>query len=163
MKNKLIIIAFLLTLSTQVNAQIIGATNRNERNQTQIQNNNKNNSKYRSNGPVLKFELLEISSLSIGYQIHPCIFVGGGIGFAFEEENLPLFIEGRFSTPLRKFALFLDTRNGLDLFEGDYYMSYQAGIMLGNFTIGAGAAIIDFDEVLPLFSISYDLNLKKLF
>lgn len=132
----------------------------------------KNNDLYRPTGSILKFDLLNPTSIAYGYQISHGFMVGGGFGFVasyYEKENggssrlFPSIIaEARFSTPKYVWSLYADCRIGYVFDKVDsFFGGIQLGVMFKRLSLGVGGCFTYYG-LLPFLSLSYDLSLDGL-
>ena len=148
--KRIVLLICLATLSLGAQAQLVGATNRQQGGYSM----GSNNPTYRPTGYLLQFEAGYPFALSFGYQMNPCVMVGGGIGinlrqYAYAsyyrienywgygqdeirrdwvgvENAIPLFVEARFSTPRYRWSLFADIKLGVNFCTIDNNMDDRA-------------------------------------
>lgn len=159
--KRIVIIVCLAALSLSAQAQMVGATNR----QNGSFSPSNNDPVYRPTGTVLQFEMGYPFAVSVGYQMNSSVMVGGGIGFNPREaaystcyqryndfagcyetredwvtvQSLPIFVEARFSTPRYRWSLFADFKLGVsvglfsvdELHEGALYEKVNPIFMSG--------------------------------
>lgn len=148
--KRIVLLICLATLSLGAQAQLVGATNRQQGGYSM----GSNNPTYRPTGYLLQFEAGYPFAVSVGYQLNPNVMVGGGIGINLREyvyagyyriENywgygqdeirqdwvkvhnaIPLFVEARFSTPRYRWSLFADVKLGVNFCSIENKMDYRA-------------------------------------
>ena len=144
----------LLTLVTCANAQMVGATNR----QQGGFGTTSSDPEYRPTGAVLQFELGSPVAIAAGCQLNSNVMVGGGIGFYGFQRNyegcyqvyayhgpqygygydtrcgevymktiLPIYAEARFSTPRYRWSAFADMKLGAVIGAGIDWSTDMAG------------------------------------
>lgn len=142
--KRIVIIVCLAALSLGAQAQMVGATNRQQGGGFSM---GSNDPEYHPTGAVIHFEVgYPILAIGGGYQLNPNVMVGGGIalfgnserysgyyqhteynGYTHSYENrthvgdvyayniLPIYAEARFSTPGYRWSLFADVKLGFVL------------------------------------------------
>ena len=165
MRKAIVILGVLLVLAPCANAQMVGSTNRQQGGY--YDPGYGQNDAGRPRGALLHLEVGLPCAVSLGYQVSPVLMVGAGIGVNFLMESLPVYGEIRLNTPHDRIAGFLDVKAGYDLggWQGGAFMG-EVGMMYGDaLSIGAGIGYTDTrgDGLMFLLSVSYDLQLNKLF
>ena len=179
--KRIITLTLLLAFTAAASAQMVGATNR----QNGFGTPSSHDQTYRPTGPLLHLEAGEPLAIGVGYQLNPNVMVGAGFGFYYNwgyysrfylattitpsatytlgtyylQQLYAPYLEARLSTPLYRWALFLDAKAGFafvmnayfdgyrpttldDMFEnGHLLLGMQAGFTYKNLSLGAG---IDF-------------------
>lgn len=165
MKKTLLLLAALLLLVPMSNAQMVGSTNRQQGGY--YDPGYGQNDAGRPRGALLHLEVGLPCAVSLGYQVSPVLMVGAGIGVNFLMESLPVYGEIRLNTPHDRIAGFLDVKAGYDLggrqggaFMGEVGMMYGDALSIG---AGIGYTVSRRDRWMFLLSVSYDLQLNKLF
>lgn len=100
------------------------------------------------------FNVLELWSL--GYQFNPHWYLGGGLGFCYNDEFesstyfVPIFVNGRYYFKEGKFTPFIDCKLGYNMctksdYDGGIFLGGAIGICLGHFEIAFQALRQDFE------------------
>ncbi len=167
MKKIVIAALALLTLVTCANAQMVGATNR----QQGGFSTSSNDPVYRPTGAVLHFEAggttngQGLVTLGWGYQMTPNVMLGAGLGlYGYSSQNdiyygfgaidgiTPLFFETRLSTPGYRWSVYADLKLGYDLalissfnecpdtidYRQRFFVGLQGGVGYKNLGLGMG-------------------------
>ena len=139
--KRIVIIVCLAALSLSAQAQMVGATNR----QNGGYSMGSNDPEYRPTGYNLHFEALVPFALGVSYQLNPNVMVGGGIAYYFLEKDyegfyqssydgsvytgrimvegaLPIYVQARLSTPRYRWSVFADFKLGYNLGAVDHKM-----------------------------------------
>lgn len=159
MKKLLLSLLMILGVGLSANAQMIGATNRQQTTST---------SNYSHSTHPLGFlgriELGNPVSFGICYQTSPNLMFGAGLSLLTYNQNSEypprtLYVEGRYSTPNYNFAYFFDARVCVNLNDhGDgtpFGFSAMVGIMYKALSFGVGVGFID-DGLAKYYSWSYN-------
>ena len=145
--KRIVIIVCLAALSLGAQAQMVGATNR----QQGGFGSSSSDPEYRPTGYMLHFEAAMPLALGVTYQLTPNVMVGGGIAYYPFEENywgyyqsnydgnwydgrieadgaLPIYVQARLSTPRYRWSVFSDFKLGYNLGNIDHKMDLSVDI-----------------------------------
>lgn len=181
MKRFFSICLILSVFVVNVNAQMVGATNR----QGGVSSSGGPDPQYRETGWRLNAEVGTSTSVSVGYQFTPNIMVGAGMEMVSDFDYMliwgPAFAQLRLTTPMYRWSFFADLRFGWTVFSfyGGYSFSQaMVGIGYKNWSLGGGVAFSPslaydrgYDNLgdtyvyqtniwTPIVSLSYSLPLK---
>lgn len=139
--KRIVIIVCLAALSLGAQAQIVGATNRQQGGYSM----GANDPEYHPTGYMLHLEAAMPLALGVTYQLTPNVMVGGGIAYyPFEKDYygyyqgsydgswysgrimaegaLPIYVQARLSTPRYRWSVFSDFKLGYNLGNIDHKM-----------------------------------------
>lgn len=139
--KRIVIILCLAALSLSAQAQMVGATNR----QNGGYSMGSNDPEYRPTGYNLHFEALVPFALGVSYQLNPNVMVGAGVAYYVPAQKyygyyqgsydgswyegrikvegaLPIYVQARLSTPRYRWSVFADFKLGYNLGAVDHKM-----------------------------------------